>query len=66
MEQAPPVDEVVGRLRQTPLVNDPGLDLDQRLVLSVDRVKMGGRMVAVVKPDDDPVEAADLRPGRNR
>jgi len=63
MKRAPLVDESQGFRRQKTFVNLTGLDLNERFVFAVDGVEMSGRMVAVVEPDDDALEAADFRHG---
>jgi hypothetical protein len=47
VNDAPTIDEVKSRLRQMSFINRSGLDLDQRFVRSVDRVKVRWRMIAI-------------------
>ena len=63
MQRPPLVDEIVRVLGKMPLMDRSRLDLDQRLVLSINRVEVIRRMIAVIKPDHDPVKPADLRHG---
>lgn len=45
--------------------NGQGVDVDENLVIAVLGMEVGRVVVVVEDPDDDPVEAADLRHARS-
>ena len=57
----PLVDEFIGCSWSVAFVNCPGLDLDHRLVPSIKCMEVGGRMIAIIKANDDAVKPAHLR-----
>ncbi len=57
----PFADEPKRAWRQRALDNLQCIDCDLRNVFAVNRVKVSWRMIAVIKLNDDAVEAADLR-----
>src|SRR5437016_13919506 len=66
MNQSPGIYQIVSCPWKASPVNRASLNLDQRLMFSVNSVKVRRRMISEIKPNDDTVESANLRHAKPR